>query len=487
MNGNNDGCNRIPDRGQCALGARHLCRVALLCLLTALLSDLRPILAADPEEPDWGQIGSEAASLLTRYIRIDTQNPPGITTEAADFLEPLLANAGLEVERIGGHPEKPILAARLRGRGGSDQPIILLNHMDVVPAEPSKWSVPPWSGEVRNGFLYGRGALDMKGFAIVQFLALRLLAERKEVPQHDVLFLAVPDEEIGSDMGMRWLAQNRPDLMNAAGVWSEGGFGLTDTFAKPILFVAVTEKHPLWIRLVAEGPGGHGSRPFPEAATYRLANALHRIFEDPPPARLTPVARSSFRAIGRQTSGIRGFVMRHIDNPLIWPWVQDLMARDPLANASMRDTISLTVLKAGDKPNVIPERAEAVLDCRLLPGTKEDLFLAELKQIVEDPTIRFEVIQSTASSAPSPFHNDLVRAIQAASQKVYPQAVITPFMAIGTTDCRFFRERGIPAYGFLPFVLPQHLIATVHGSDERLPVDTLGPAVRVVYEALRRL
>jgi carboxypeptidase PM20D1 len=199
------------------------------------------------------------------------------------------------------------------------------------------------------------------------------------------------------------------------------------------------------------------------------------------------VARSSFRTIGRQASGIRGFVMRHIDNPLIWPWVQDLMARDPLANASMRDTIALTVLKAGYKPNVIPERAEAVLDCRLLPGTKEDLFLAELKQIVEDPTIRIEVIQSTTPSAPSPLRNDLLRAIQAASQKVYPEAVVTPFMAIGTTDCRFFRERGVPAYGLLPFILPQTLIATMHGIDERVPVDTLGPAVRVVYEALRRL
>jgi acetylornithine deacetylase/succinyl-diaminopimelate desuccinylase-like protein len=487
MNGNKDRFDRTPALAGRAHGATRACRVALLLLLALLLCDARELRAADPEEPDWGRIGSEAASLLARYVRIDTQNPPGVTTEAVNFLEPLLLNAGLQTERTGADSEKPILAARLEGRGGVEQPIVLLNHMDVVPAEPEKWSVPPFSGEMRNGFLYGRGTLDMKGFTVVQFLALRLLAERNERPQRDVLFLAVPDEEIGSDMGMRWLAQNRPDLMNAAGVWSEGGFGLTDTFTKPIVFISVTEKHPLWIRLVAEGPAGHGSRPFPEAAPYRLTKALHRILEEPPPSRLTPVARSSFRTIGRQASGIRGFVMRHIDNPLIWPWVQDVMTRDPLVNASMRDTISLTVLKAGYEPSVIPERAEAVLDCRLLPGTKEDLFVAELKQTVEDPGIRIEVIQSTPPSAPSPLRNDLLRAIQAASQTVYPEAVVTPFMAIGTTDCRFFRERGVPAYGFLPLVLPQDLIATMQGSDERVPVDALGPAVRVVYEALRRL
>jgi acetylornithine deacetylase/succinyl-diaminopimelate desuccinylase-like protein len=487
MNGRKGRFDCTPATAQRAHGAGHACRTALPLLLALLVCDSRLLRAADPNEPNWDQIGAEAASLLTRYVSVDTQNPPGVTTEAVNFLEPLLLNAGLQTERTGADPGKPILAARLQGRGGAKHPIILLNHMDVVPAEPEKWSVPPSSGETRNGFLYGRGTLDMKGFTIAQFLALRLLAERNERPQHDVVFLAVPDEEIGSDMGMRWLTQNRPDLMDAAGVWSEGGFGLTDTFTKPIVFIAVTEKHPLWIRLVAEGPAGHGSRPFPEAAPDRLTKALRRIIEEPAPSRLTPVARSSFRTIGRHTTGIRGFVMRHIDNPLIWPWVQDVMARDPLVNASMRDTISLTVLKAGSKPNVIPDRAEAVLDCRLLPGTKEDLFLAELKQTVEDPGIRIEVIQSTPPAAPSTLRNDLLRAIQAASQKVYPEAVVTPFMAIGTTDCRFFRERGVPAYGFLPLVLPQDLIATMHGIDERIPVDALGPAVRVVYEALRRL
>lgn len=479
------GGNPAPVRGRrCRLREFVSYRLLSVASLLAFATVAR---AADLAEPDWTRIGSQAAQLLARYVRLDTQNPPGVTTEAVVFLEELLSESGLQSERIVAEPNKPILAARLRGRGNLARPIILLNHIDVVPAEEDRWSVPPFSGEIRGGALWGRGSLDIKSFAIAQLLALRLLARRNERPNHDIVFLAVPDEEIGGGGGVRWLSQNRPDLVDAAGVWDEGGFGLADAFPKPVVFISITEKRALWIRVVADGPAGHGSRPFAEAATHRLTEALQRILDRPFPSRLTPTARTSLRRMGRSFGGVRGFVMRHVDNPLIWPLARGFMERDPLTNSSIRDTISVTMLEGGYKPNVIPETAEAVLDCRLLPGTQEETFLGELRRVIDDPAIRLEILESTTSAPASPVRNDLFRAIERAARSAYPDATVTPFMSVGTTDSRFFRQRGVPAYGLTPMVLPQELLTTIHGVDERVPTGALGPAVRVVYETLRQL
>lgn len=443
--------------------------------------------AVTAAEPDWSRIGAEAARLLSAYVRIDTQNPPGRTVEAVEFLEPLAREAGLRTERIVAVTDKPILVGRLRGKQANGKPIVLLNHMDVVPAVPAEWSFPPLSGKLEEGMIYGRGTIDMKVFGIVQLLALRLLNEQRIRPEHDIVFLAVPDEEVGGGEGVGWLARHRPELMDAAGVWDEGGFGVADLFPRPVIMISVAEKRALWVRLVAEGPAGHGSRPFPEAAPFRLQQALNRILSSPPPARLNPTTRRAFERIGKILPGARGFAMRHVDNPIIWPFVRSQLQRDPLMNATIRDTVSLTILQAGYKPNVIPERAEAILDCRLLPSTDEKSFLADLERTIGDPGIRIEVIESAAKAATSPTRNRLFKAIESASRRVYPDAVVTPFMTIATTDSRFFRQRKVPAYGLIPVVLPQELIATAHGVDERIPVETLGPAVRVVYEALRQM
>jgi acetylornithine deacetylase/succinyl-diaminopimelate desuccinylase-like protein len=442
---------------------------------------------ASAAEPDWNAVGAEAARLLAEYVRLDTQNPPGRTVEAAEFLAGLLARAGIASERTGADPNKPILVARLRGRGKPAKPIVLLNHMDVVPADPGKWSFPPLSGEMRDGMIYGRGTIDMKGFGVVQLLALTLLAQQGSRPQRDIVFLAVPDEEVGGGMGVEWLSQHRGDLMDVEAVWDEGGYGLTDAFPKPVLLVAVTEKSVLWLRLVAEGPAGHGSRPFPEAAPQRLQRALQNIFDHQPPPRLTPVTNKTIARIGAVMPGLRGLAMRNVDNPLVWPFVRGALVRDPLSNASVRDTISLTMLQAGYKPNVIPERAEAVLDCRLLPGTTQEGFVEHLRRAVDDPAITIEVIQPIEPAPVSPTRHPLFKAIERASRTVYPAAVVTPFMSIGGTDSRYFRRRKVPAYGAIPMLITKELVATAHGIDERLPVATLGPAVRVVYEALKGL
>lgn len=444
--------------------------------------------AAPAAEPDWERVTVEASELLSTYIRIDTANPPGRTVEAVGFLRDQLAAAGIAVEVIGASPEKPMLIGRLKGSGGAGgKPIVLLNHMDVVPAGAAPWSFPPFSGAIRDGVIYGRGALDMKGFAVAQLMALRLLAQRSERPRHDLVFLAVADEEVGGIEGTAWLAEQRPDLLDAAGVWDEGSFGLTDALPVPVVLISVTEKQLLWLRLVAEGPSGHGSRPFPGAAPRRLVEAIDRLLEKPAAPRLTPIVGTLFRKVGRSLGGFEGLALRNLGNPVVWLFADGVLQQEPWAAAITRDTMALTVLNAGYKPNVIPERAEAVLDCRLLPDTQPQAFIEQLRKVIDDPEVRIEVLQEAQPAPPSPTDNALFAAMRHAIVANYPGVVVAPSMTIGATDSRFFRRRGVPAYGLYPILIDKDLAATVHGIDERLPAADLGKAVRVVYEALRNL
>ncbi len=439
------------------------------------------------EPPDWQQVSAQAGDLLSRYIRIDTSNPPGQTTDAAAFLQRELQRAGVETQVLAAVPEKPILLGRLRGRGDAAKPIVLLNHMDVVPADPARWSFPPFSGEIRDGVVYGRGALDMKGLAVAQLTALRLLAERGERPQRDIIFLAVPDEEVGGARGAAWLAQNRPDLLDASAVWDEGGIGVTDVLPAPALLISVTEKQVLWLRIKVEGPAGHGSRPLANAAPRRLVQAVDRIIDNPPPPRLTPITREAFRRIGERVSGFAGLAMRHLNNPVVWLFADGLLQSEPWSAAMTRDTVALTMLQSGYKPNVIPEHAEAVLDCRLLPDTKPDAFIAQLRKTIDDRDVQIELMQQPEPAAASPSDDPLFRAMRRAAAQVYPDVVVTESMTLGGTDSRFFRRRGVPAYGFFPVLVSKQLTASVHGVDERLPVADLGKAVRVIYEALKEM
>jgi acetylornithine deacetylase/succinyl-diaminopimelate desuccinylase-like protein len=458
---------------------------ARLAVLLALVAGSAG--AAEAPPPDWAQVATRAGELLSAYIRIDTQNPPGNTSEAAAFLAAELSRAGIRSETIASKPGKPVLIGSLPGRRGSGKPIILLNHMDVVPADPARWSFPPLSGEIRDGIVYGRGALDMKGLGVAMLMAMQLLAERGEQPQADLVFLAVPDEEVGGTDGAAWLAQHRPDLLDAEAVWDEGGIGSTDLMPAPVLMISVAEKGVLWLELSVEGRAGHGSKPFPGAAPRRLVEALTRVLDNPPAPRLTPITREVFRRVGANVSGMEGFALRRLSNPVVWLFADGLLQQEPWSAAMTRDTISLTMLDAGYKPNVIPERAEAVLDCRLLPDTDPDAFLANLRATIDDPDVQIEILQAPHPTAPSPVEAPLFQAIKRATQEVFPGVAVTESMTLGGTDSRFFRQRGVPAYGFFPVLLPKEYTSSVHGVDERIPVAALGDAVRILYDALRSL
>lgn len=469
------------------MSGRSRALAPLLVPLFALLS-AGGARGAGPAPIAWDRVARDSAALLSEYIRIDTQNPPGVTTGAVAFLAAQLTRPGITAEPLpAAAPDKPALVARLRGRDGGGKPIVLLNHMDVVPADQARWSFPPLSGEIRDGVVRGRGALDMKGLGVAMLMAMRLLAERGEQPRRDLVFLAVPDEEVGGVQGTAWLAQHRPDLLDAEAVWDEGGIGSTDLLPVPVLAISVTEKQVLWVKLSVEGPAGHGSKPFPGAAPRRLVEALTRVLDNPPAPRLTPIVREIFRRVGQRVGGTEGFAMRHLSNPVVWLFADGLLQQEPWSAAMTRDTAALTILDAGYKPNVIPERAEAVLDCRLLPDTTSAAFLEQLRKTVADSDVHLELLQEPEPTAASPTDTPLFRAMARAAATVYPDAVVTEAMTLAGTDSRFFRRRGVPAYGFFPVLVSKQDLATVHGVDERIPVDALGDSVRVIYEALRTL
>lgn len=467
----------------------HLASLRPVSFLAVLLCVLAgPGSATQATDTDWRAVGDETARLLSEYIRIDTQNPPGRTVEAADLLESRMRAAGMEIERLGASPEKPMLLARLRGGRKDTRPILLLHHMDVVPAVADQWSVPPFAGEVRDHMVFGRGALDAKGFGAIVAVALNRLAALPAAERRDVIFLAVPDAEAGAE-GLAWLAQRRPDIFAVEAVWGEGAFGLTDAQPAPsltFLFVTVADKAALRVRLRAEGPSGNAARAAGDFAPLRLQQALGRILARPDAPRITPVMRASLRRMGTAIGGTLGIALANADNPVVWPGIRASLLRDPYMSAKIRDTVTISSLSAEGAPGVVPGGAEAILECRLLPGSSEKRFLADLSRAVRDPAVRIEVVSSSGEAPASPTKHPLLTVMESAAKSALPKAVLAPTLSADATDLRFFRERGVPAYGFVPVRLPQRIRATEHGEDERLPVAELGPAVRFVYETLLR-
>ena len=449
----------------------------------------RVALIAAPVEGDWKALGDEAASLLAQYIRINTTNPPGNEIVAARWLRAVLEREGIEARIFEPAPGKANLYARLAG-DGSARPLVLLNHMDVVLASPEYWTVDPFGVVIKDGYVWGRGALDMKGEAVAQLMTL-LVLKRARVPlKRDIIFLATADEEIGAGVGAAWLVEREPDLVRGAEfLLNEGGMTRSDGRGGVQFYgVGTTEKSPFWLDMTARGTAGHGSRPTPDNPVHRLLRALNRIAEWRTPLVVTPVAERSFRdfaTIERDTT--------------IRRWLTDIRAalRDSLAvrtltsdltyNALLRNTISITGLKGSDKTNVIPPIATAVLDVRLLPGQDPAAFLAELVRVVGDTAVTLTPQGPNWAATESSTETEMFRAITAVAQARQPGALVTTMMLPGFTDSHYFRRLGIASYGLSPFPLSERESRGVHGNDERVSLDALRLGVRFYYDVVSRV
>lgn len=439
---------------------RQLAAVTLTLLLLAT-----PALA---QEPDWAKVQDEAVRTLQQYVHIDTSNPPGDVSKAADFLEGILKREGLPVTRYESSPGKVIVYARLKGSGTGGKAILLLHHMDVVPADPARWKTDPFAGEIVGGELWGRGSMDMKGLGTAHLMAFVSLARAKVPLTRDVILMAVPNEETGGAGGARWMIEHHYAELDPEYVLDEGGFGSADLFTtgKLVYGISVAEKQLAWMRVRAEGVAGHGSQPHDQNPNDRLVKALARLVSEPMPVAPLPILDTMRRQVGT-------------------------LAGNKFMNAIQHSTIALTTLRAGvgepPKVNVIPSSAEATLDCRVLPGTTLEAWQAEIARRLGDPGLKVSIDYAGDAPVVSPVDSPMFAALDAAIRRHNPTAVVTPMLIPYGTDSNAFRQKGAKGYGVFPATLSADVVAEMHGDAERAPIAGLATAARIFYEAIREV
>jgi len=426
--------------------------------------------------------GSPVVDMLSGYLKVDTVNPPGNESRGVDYLVKYLDAAGIPYQRGESAPGRGNLWAKLEG--GDAPGLMLLNHIDVVPADLSFWNTAPLSGEIRDGHVYGRGAIDMKGLGIVQLAAFLELAKTGKPLNRDVWFVATADEEAGGEYGAGWLLKNHAETFAGVGyVLNEGGTGRA--FGdKTVVMVEITQKVPLWLRLTAFGRPGHGSAPQPETAVTRLVRATKRIGDTRFAPRLIPEVQNMLESISPyQTDSRLAAQLANIAVSVKDPdFMMRLQLEDPGTHSLLRNTCSITRLEGSSKINVVPARASAELDCRLLPDQNPEEFIAGLTTIIADENVQIETLMSF-TPAISNTQNEVFRAIGTVSEAVFKAPVITT-VAGGFTDSHFFRDRGITAYGYSPFVFEPEDMRGVHGNNERISVQNLERGAEVMTRLL---
>lgn len=432
----------------------------------------------------------EVVDLVSRLIRFDTSNTGELATtrgekECAEWVATQLQEVGYETTYVeSGAPGRGNVFARLPGADPERGALLLHGHLDVVPAEPADWSVHPFSGAVEDGYVWGRGAVDMKDMVGMMIAVARRFKAENIVPPRDLVFAFLADEEAGGKYGSQWLVQNRPDLFDGIteAVGEVGGFSLTvarpDGSERRLYLVETAEKGMAWMRLTAKGKAGHGSFLHEDNAVTELAQAVARLGAHTFPLVITDSV-AEFLAAAAEETGLDF----DPDSPDIEGTLAKLGSIARIVGATLRDTANPTMLKAGYKANVIPQTAEAVVDCRILPGRR-----AEFERTVDEligPNVTREWI-TDLDSYETTFDGDLVDAMNAAILAHDPLGRTVPYMLSGGTDAKAFAKLDIRCFGFAPLQLPPDLdfAALFHGVDERVPVDALRFGTRVMEHFL---
>jgi acetylornithine deacetylase/succinyl-diaminopimelate desuccinylase-like protein len=440
-------------------------------------------------EFEWTSLHDEAVRHLQNLVRINTTNPPGNETEAARYLEGMLRAEGYEPVILESAPGRGNLVARFKG-DGTFPPLLLFSHTDVVPVEAEHWTRPPFSGDLADGCVWGRGTLDMKSMVAMELMTMLLLARHKVPLRRDVIVAATADEEAEGKYGLGWLVREYPDLIRAEWGFSEfGGYSLP-VDGHRVYPCQTAEKGVCWLKLRARGKPGHAALPHGDNAVAHLAHALDRLTRRRLPLHITPTAARYVQGMSAVMGGAPGLALRALLNRFTHERALDwLMARE-LEHARalvgmFHNTATPTQLSAGQAPNVIPSTAEAVLDGRLLPGFDRSSFLAELAPLL-GPDIEVQVMEYGAPLE-TPVDTPLFQAMAAGLGRHDPAAIVLPYMLSGATDAKFAAQLGIKSYGFSPLKLEvgEPFGELIHGHDERVPVRALAFGVQVLYEVVR--
>lgn len=462
--------------------------IQTVALAGFLVAPAMPVVAQDGRPLDWDAINREAVTLLSDYLKLDTSNPPGNEMRGILFLKAVLEKEGFEVQvldtaKLGA--SRGNLYTRLEGNG-SKKAIALVHHIDVVPATPAYWTVEPFSGAIRDGYIYGRGALDMKGEGIVHLMAMIAL-KRAGVPlTRDIVFVANTDEELTSTGAIEFVDAH-PDLIrDVEFLITEGGDNPVKDGKLEYFGLSVAEKRTFWQKITVKGTPSHGSRPTKHNPVPRLVAAVNKIAQYETPLHVTPGVAKYFSDISRNYTGQQRSWLRDVRAAIRDPRARAWLTNDVYWNAILRNTITPTGLYGSDKTNVIPPEASAVIDIRLLPDQSADSMLATLKRIVNDTAVHWRTLLAPKTPLENPIDTDLFRAIERASKERDPNAVVTTPMLTGATDRPTYRKTGIITYGLDPFrVESSDSQRGVHGNDERVSVENVGFAVRYVYDILR--
>lgn len=441
-------------------------------------------------------VESEITSLLSELIRINTTNPPGNETNAANYLAQYLAGDGFQSEIIESEPGRGSLITRLKGTGEKPN-LLLLGHLDVVAANAKEWSVPPFTGLVKDGYVYGRGAYDMKGMVAIEVLTLKLLKQNKIPIKGDIVLAATADEEAGGEKGAAWLMRNHKDKIWCPYVINEGGGLAIPQNGVNVYPIQTAEKGILWFRVKARGTPGHGSMPnCADNAILRLNKVITALDAYKPQAVYVPTLKEYLSEVARINPTLQPLFTELLNNPANSEQIIDEIAKKDKALAEeirprTKTTITPTIIAGGVKENIIPSEAEAVFDCRVLPGQSVQETLTTIKNLlkgVDGDKLSYEIIQIHDGNE-STTHTPLYSAISSVLRELEPNCGVTPAMTTGGTDSHFFRETGSIAYGFHPMRPdePNDLIEKrMHGIDERITIENLVFGVSVLYETVKR-
>ena len=478
----------------------------VICTLGFALST--PSVYAQPVAQPAATVDPTAA-LLSELIRVNTSNPPGKTQALADLLAVRFKAAGFSVEIVPTPDSGKVhFIARLKG-DGSKRPLLLAAHADVVGVEREKWSLDPFAGVIKDGHVYGRGAIDFKGGLAVFAMAALRLAEKGVPLSRDVIFMAEADEE-GAPMNTSWLARDHWASMDAEFALNEGGWIIKGDDEK-VRYVSIStaDKSVTSIVLTAKGTSTHSSMPLPDNPIASLGAAIARIAAFETPVQLTAESRQFFLTLGKTTTGATSRYFRDLveGTPSQVRAADSVISRDPLLHAIMRNTIAPVLISGGFRSNVIPGSAEATLNLRLIPGTDPRAMVTLIEKLVADPRITVRLgagpaaaaaaspavaatpptMFAPSSFAPSSVKTELYQALALEAKAQWPSAEVTPYLFQAGTDAGAWRSRGVPVYGIYPYPISNDELRRMHGNDERVSVESLRQGTDMIYRTLVRV
>jgi len=455
-----------------------------LLVIAALASLLLPSILAAQTPPNFPSARDEAVQNLQAMIRIDTSNPPGNETKLAEYLKGILDKEGIAAEIIAAEPTRGNLIARIKGNG-REKPLLLMGHSDTVGVQREQWTVDAFAGLIRDGYVFGRGALDDKS-GVAAMLQVFLLIHRQKLPlDRDVIFLAEAGEEAGGGVGIDFLIEKHWPKIECEFALNEGAEILEKNGKVQYVGVATSEKLVRTMQLVARGTSGHGSMPRMDNAIVHLAAAVAKLGNYQPPLRLNETTRTFFERLTTISPPEEAFLYAHLEDPVVGKIAQETLRRTNVYyNSMLRTSISPNIIQGGFRFNVVPAEAEATLDVRALPDENLDAFMEELRRVIDDPAVELSLAQSFwPATPPSPLDSDMFRALEKAQAEVFPGVVTLPVMLTGATDSASLRAKGVPSYGIGPVVTEEDGMR-MHGNDERLSVEGLGKFVEFLYRAV---